>query len=258
MPPEGLPRPEEMWSGDVADASDDSHPISERTEEFEGRVWSVVRDRVGFGHHEATRDVIIHPGAVAVIAIDDEDRILLIRQYRHPVAMYMFEPPAGLLDTAGELPLETAKRELAEEAGVRASQWNVLVDLFNSPGGSITAGMVIYDTMQLIPNDVATVAMGLAASMGQFLLSAGTKGKRKIGKNCRVMIHNVAAGNFGNLPNLANELEAIQRLQEDYISAMVENTKFTRKKLQKLLNEKVNIYLDAEEAVRYGLADEIM
>ena len=139
MPPEGLPRPEEMWSGDVADASDDSHPISERTEEFEGRVWSVVRDRVGFGHHEATRDVIIHPGAVAVIAIDDEDRILLIRQYRHPVAMYMFEPPAGLLDTAGELPLETAKRELAEEAGVRASQWNVLVDLFNSPGGSSEA-----------------------------------------------------------------------------------------------------------------------
>ena len=51
-----------MWSGAVADASDDSHPIIERTEEFEGRVWSVVRDRVGFGHHEATRDVIIHPG----------------------------------------------------------------------------------------------------------------------------------------------------------------------------------------------------
>ena len=139
MPPEGLPRPEEMWSGAVADASDDSYPIIERTEEFEGRVWSVVRDRVGFGHHEATRDVIIHPGAVAVIAVDEEDRILLIRQYRHPVAMYMFEPPAGLLDTAGESGLETAQRELAEEAGVRASQWNVLVDLFNSPGGSSEA-----------------------------------------------------------------------------------------------------------------------
>ena len=81
MPPEGLPRPEEMWSGAVADASDDSYPIIERTEEFEGRVWSVVRDRVGFGHHEATRDVIIHPGAVAIIAVDEEDRILLIRQY---------------------------------------------------------------------------------------------------------------------------------------------------------------------------------
>ena len=101
MPPEGLPRPEEMWSGAVADASDDSHPIIGRTEEFEGRVWSVVRDRVGFGDYEATRDVIIHPGAVAVIALDDDDRILLIRQYRHPVAMYMFEPPAGLLDAAG-------------------------------------------------------------------------------------------------------------------------------------------------------------
>jgi hypothetical protein len=79
MPPEGLPRPEEMWSGAVADASDDSHPIIGRTEEFEGRVWSVVRDRVGFGDYEATRDVIIHPGAVAVIALDDDDRILLIR-----------------------------------------------------------------------------------------------------------------------------------------------------------------------------------
>ena len=68
----------------------------------------------------------------------------------------------------------------------------------------------------------------------------------------------VAAGNFGTLPNLANELEAIQTLQDDYITAMVENTKFTRKKLEKLLNEKVNIYLSAEEAVKYGLADEIM
>jgi ATP-dependent protease ClpP protease subunit len=72
------------------------------------------------------------------------------------------------------------------------------------------------------------------------------------------MIHNVAAGNFGILPNLTNELEAIQQLQEDYITAMVENTNFTRKKLEKLLNEKVNIYLSAEEAVKYGLADEIM
>ena len=106
--------------------------------------------------------------------------------------------------------------------------------------------------------EIHTIGVGKVMSAGTLLLAAGTKGKRKIGKNCRVMIHNVAAGNFGNLPNLANELEAIQRLQEDYISAMVENTKFTRKKLEKLLNEKVNIYLSAEEAVKYGLADEIM
>ena len=139
MPPEGLPRPEERWGGEVADQVDDSMPVLERTPVFEGRVWSVVRDRVKFGDHESVRDVLIHPGAVAIIAVDQDDRVLLIRQYRHPVAMYLFEPPAGLLDIAGEPPLETAKRELAEEAGVRAETWNVLVDLFNSPGGSSEA-----------------------------------------------------------------------------------------------------------------------
>ncbi|MDA2988061.1 MAG: NUDIX hydrolase [Actinomycetota bacterium] len=114
-------------------------PLSERSEVFAGRVWSVVRDQVRIGECDSVRDVVIHPGAVAVIAVDDDDRILLIRQYRHPVAMYLFEPPAGLLDVAGEPPLETAQRELAEETGVQADTWHTLVDLFNSPGGSSEA-----------------------------------------------------------------------------------------------------------------------
>ena len=91
------------------------------------------------GDRELERDVQLHPGAVAVIALDDDNRVLLIRQYRHPVGMFLFEPPAGLLDVAGEDPLNTARRELAEEAGVTAQQWRVLVDLFNSPGGSSEA-----------------------------------------------------------------------------------------------------------------------
>lgn len=139
MPPEGLPRPEESWTGPVIDSPDGSMPVSERTEVFHGRVWSVVRDQVRIADGESTRDVVIHPGAVAVIAIDDADRVLLIRQYRHPVAMFLFEPPAGLLDVAGEPPLVTAQRELAEEAGVQAAHWHTLVDLFNSPGGSSEA-----------------------------------------------------------------------------------------------------------------------
>ena len=130
----------------------------------------------------------------------------------------------------------------------------------NTYGGSADDMFALYDVMQTImqETEIHTIGVGKVMSAGTLLLAAGTKGKRKIGKNCRVMIHNVAAGNFGTLPNLANELEAIQQLQDDYITAMVENTKFTRKKLEKLLNEKVNIYLDAEEAVKYGLADEIM
>ncbi|MGA0209587.1 MAG: NUDIX domain-containing protein [Candidatus Nanopelagicales bacterium] len=139
MPPEGLPRPEESWSGPVVDTPDDSMVVSGRSEIFEGRVWSVVRDTVRMAGGDATRDVVIHPGAVAVIAVDEEDRVLLIRQYRHPVSMFLFEPPAGLLDVDGEPPLITAQRELLEEAGVQAARWHTLVDLFNSPGGSSEA-----------------------------------------------------------------------------------------------------------------------
>ena len=130
----------------------------------------------------------------------------------------------------------------------------------NTYGGSADDMFALYDVMEKVKEetDIHTVGVGKVMSAGTLLLAAGTKGKRKIGKNCRIMIHNVSSGNFGILPNLANELEAIQRLQEDYITAMVENTKFTRKKLEKLLSEKVNIYLDADEAIKYGLADEIM
>jgi 8-oxo-dGTP pyrophosphatase MutT (NUDIX family) len=139
MPPEGLPRQDESWTGPIIDTPESSMPVAGRTEIFHGRVWSVVRDEVRIGESDSVRDVLIHPGAVAIIAVDDHDHVLLIRQYRHPVAMYLFEPPAGLLDVAGEPPLVTAKRELAEEAGIKADTWNVLVDLFNSPGGSSEA-----------------------------------------------------------------------------------------------------------------------
>ena len=139
MPPKGLPRPDETWSGPVADEPDASMGVEERVEVFHGHVVSLISDTVRIGDSTSVRDVVVHPGAVAVIAVDEEDRVLLVRQYRHPVAMFLFEPPAGLLDVAGEPPLATAQRELAEEAGVEAATWHVLVDMFNSPGGSTEA-----------------------------------------------------------------------------------------------------------------------
>jgi 8-oxo-dGTP pyrophosphatase MutT (NUDIX family) len=154
MPPDGLPRPDETWTGAVADSPDDSMEVLERREVFAGRVWTVVQDRVMIAARESIRDVVIHPGAVAVIAVDDQDNVLLIRQYRHPVGMYLCEPPAGLLDVAGEPALETAQRELAEEAGVQARTWHVLVDLFNSPGGSSEA-IRVY-----LASDLSAVAGG--------------------------------------------------------------------------------------------------
>ncbi|MDP9100744.1 MAG: NUDIX hydrolase [Actinomycetota bacterium] len=102
---------------------------------FRSRVISVRSDEVRMpGGTTATRDVVQHPGAVGVVALDNHERVLLVTQYRHPVARRLAEIPAGLLDVAGEVPLTAARRELAEEAGVAATTWCVLVDALTSPG----------------------------------------------------------------------------------------------------------------------------
>ena len=127
------------WAGPLRDEAHEAE-LLHRTEHFRGHVWSVASDEVRLpGGTIAVRDVVVHPGAVGVAAIDEDDRILLIRQFRHPVGGYLLELPAGLRDVPGEPPLETARRELAEEAGLTATQWHVLVDFFNSPGGSTEA-----------------------------------------------------------------------------------------------------------------------
>ncbi|MCH6229889.1 NUDIX hydrolase [Microbacterium sp. CFH 31415] len=103
---------------------------------YEGRVWDVRSDTVAYGDGEIVRQYVDHPGASAIVAIDDDGRVLLIQQYRHPIRHRDWEIPAGLLDIAGESPLETAQRELAEEADLRASSWESLVSIFTTPGGN--------------------------------------------------------------------------------------------------------------------------
>jgi 8-oxo-dGDP phosphatase len=139
----------EEWSERVADAGEPL-PAGARTMRFEGHVWSVASEGVDFGSRVVERDLVVHPGAVAVIALDEADRVLLIRQYRHPVGRWLFEPPAGLLDATDEPPWETASRELAEEAGYSAGSWDVLVDMYTSPGGSSEA-IRIYLARDLTP-----------------------------------------------------------------------------------------------------------
>jgi 8-oxo-dGDP phosphatase len=105
-----------------------------------GMIWDVRRDEVDLGDGQTvTREVVDHTGAVGVVLLDARDRVLLLRQYRHPVRSYLWEPPAGLLDVAGEDPQVAAARELAEEADLVADEWHVLVDFYNSPGGSTEA-----------------------------------------------------------------------------------------------------------------------
>ena len=102
---------------------------------FHGYAFDVHTDQVRMPEGTvAKRDVVEHMGAVAVLAIDDDDRVSMVYQYRHPIRQNLLELPAGLLDVDGEPALDTAKRELFEEAALRASDWQVLVDLHTSPG----------------------------------------------------------------------------------------------------------------------------
>ncbi|MBC7591124.1 MAG: NUDIX hydrolase [Salinibacterium sp.] len=103
---------------------------------FSGRVWNIRREVFELDGHAITREFMDHTGAVAVLALDEQDRVLLIKQYRHPVRYREWELPAGLLDIAGESPLLAAQRELAEEVDKVATQWDLLTDFMTSPGGS--------------------------------------------------------------------------------------------------------------------------
>jgi 8-oxo-dGDP phosphatase len=123
----------------VADEAAALHLVRSETI-LEGMVWDVRRDTVELGDGQAvTREFIAHTGAVGVIALNAADEVLLLRQYRHPVSSYLWEPPAGLLDVPGEDALSCAQRELFEEADLRADEWHVLLDFYNSPGGSTEA-----------------------------------------------------------------------------------------------------------------------
>ena len=127
-------------------------------------------------------------------------------------------------------------------------------------GGNADDMFGLYDLIRTTreTSEIHTIGLGKVMSAGVLLLSSGTKGKRKIGKNCRVMIHSVMGGNHGSLHNMMNELEAIEQLQDMYCDALIAETKLTRAKLKKMIERKVNVYLSAEEAVELGIADIII
>ena len=129
--------------------------------------------------------------------------------------------------------------------------------LISTLGGSAQEMFGLHDLMRVMREncDIHTVGLGKVFSAGTLLLASGTKGKRRIGKNCRVMIHAVLGGNHGSIHNLENEMDEIRWVQERYIEAMVEETNMSKTHLKKILNRKVNAYFTAEEAVKLGIAD---
>jgi 8-oxo-dGTP pyrophosphatase MutT (NUDIX family) len=110
--------------------------IISREVTYRGQIWDIVKDVIALPDGVVTRDFLRHLGAVAVVAVNENNEILVIEQYRHPVGSQMVELPAGLLDMSGEEPAKAAARELLEETGYSANQWNVLVDICTTPGSS--------------------------------------------------------------------------------------------------------------------------
>lgn len=126
----------------------------------------------------------------------------------------------------------------------------------NSPGGSVTAGMAIYDTMQYIKCDVSTICVGMAASMGAFLLSGGAKGKRYALPNAEIMIHQPSAGTRGKVTDMMIDLNRVQRMKERMNRLMSEHTGQTVEKVTADMER--DTWLTAVEAKEYGIVDEVM
>jgi 8-oxo-dGTP pyrophosphatase MutT (NUDIX family) len=128
--------------------------LLDRETVFEGPVVSLYRERIAMpGGGDGVRDIVRHPGAVAVVAVDDEDRVVLVRQYRQAFREHLWELPAGLRDADGEPPVETARRELAEEVRLAAGRWSLLATTYSSPGFSDEV-VLVYLAEELTGTDL--------------------------------------------------------------------------------------------------------
>ena len=135
------------------------------------------------------------------------------------------------------------------------------IDFYISTWGGDALGMFgIYDLMRMIREecDINTFAIGKVMSAGVLLLAAGTKGNRRVGKNTRIMMHSVRGGHYGALHSLENEMSETRRLQEQHIDALIDETKMTRRQIKTMLEKKIDVYLDAKEAIKLGIADIIV
>jgi len=142
------------------------------------------------------------------------------------------------------------------EGAKRAEDIKIYISTY---GGAADEMFGVYEVINHCKQfcDIETVGIGKVMSAGTLILAAGTKGKRKIGKYCRVMIHSVNGGSVGELHNLENEMEQMKTLQDNYIQCLSNETEMSKRQIQSLINRKVNVYLSAEEAIEKGLADEV-
>lgn len=194
--------------------------------------------------------------------LDDEKAELVVYSFLHLHDTRMKSVPRPLT-AAQKKKLHKAVEDDDDDAAIDVKFDEVsqpIQFVISTPGGRASDMFSVYDTMRMVRKDceIETIGLGQVMSAGTLLLASGTKGKRKIGRHCRVMVHQVSAGTAGPQHEMLNEIAEIQHTQDQYISCLAAETKMSVTFIKKLFEKKVNIYLSAEEAVKYGLADIII
>lgn len=194
--------------------------------------------------------------------LDDEKGELVVYSLIHLHETRLKNVPRPLTVTQRKK-LEKALEDEDMDAGIEVKFDEVsqpIQFIISTPGGRASDMFSIYDVMRMVRKDcdIETFGLGQVMSAGTLLLASGTKGKRKIGRNCRVMVHQVSAGTSGPHHEMINEIAEIEYTQQKYIKCLAAETKMSETFIKKLFEKKVNVYLSAEEAVKYGLADIII
>ncbi|WP_435854422.1 NUDIX domain-containing protein [Streptomyces subrutilus] len=193
---------------DIVDTPESWEVVASRTP-FQGAKTAVRSDQVRMPDRAVVRrDYQAHPGSVCVLALDEEQRVLVLKQFRHPVRHRLWELPAGLLDVAGENPLHAAQRELYEEAHVKAEDWRVLADFFSSPGGSDEAVRIF-------------LARGLAEAEGERYEVSEEEADMEIARIALAdLVAGVLAGRLGNPGLVTGVLAASAALAGEGLDAL--------------------------------------
>lgn len=147
--------------------------------------------------------------------------------------------------------------EEIDTKGLEKESFKFIVSTY---GGSVDEMFSLYDVFRIVRKncDIETLGLGKVKSAGVLLLASGTKGKRKIGRNCRVMIHNIGGGNQGKFHDMKVGMKQLKNMKKRYIKCLLDETKLTKPQISRFMNKKEDVYLTSEQAIQYGIADEII
>jgi ATP-dependent Clp protease protease subunit len=192
--------------------------------------------------------------------IDDQIELRTINLYGDVTERKGSEVVAGLLYLENTAITQVLKDPIDPDSEILTVSRPISLYV-STHGGSASDMFSILDVMDMIKKrscNIETYGVGKVMSAGVPILAAGTPGKRKVGRNCRIMLHSVMAGTGGTIFNMENELEEIKWIQDRYIDSLAEYTKMSKAKIKKMLKTQRDVYISAEDAIKLGIADEII